>query len=221
MLAPAGAERHRLRGHGGSLAAGDAPNCYRSTRRVIDGGDYGGARPASLAGSPISATSSDAAGIRASSTEVVDVVQRLIHRQIDAGHGNEGIRPHHRGDAGVRHERDGSGTRADGPGLRHRRAAGRELPHHACGIGPQPRPTCCWPAGRAAAPGAAEAVTAADLTLINVVDHEAVDAILGSGGHRRRGQDHRGLEFRHPRAGLGGPQPWWPTSAGAISTAPS
>jgi 3-hydroxyisobutyrate dehydrogenase-like beta-hydroxyacid dehydrogenase len=57
---------------------------------VIDGGDYSVPGQQSLEFSDISdiVEASRAVGI---STEVVDVVQRLIHRQIDAGHGKDGF----------------------------------------------------------------------------------------------------------------------------------
>lgn len=57
---------------------------------VIDGGDYSVPGQQSLEFSDISdiVEASRAQGI---STEVVDVVQRLIHRQIDAGHGADGF----------------------------------------------------------------------------------------------------------------------------------
>lgn len=57
---------------------------------VIDGGDYGVPGQQSLYFSDITdiVNASRDQGI---STEVVDVVQRLIHRQIDAGHGNDGF----------------------------------------------------------------------------------------------------------------------------------
>ena len=57
---------------------------------VIDGGDYSVPGQQSLEFSDISdivAASRDQ-GI---STELVGVVQRLIHRQIDAGHGDDGF----------------------------------------------------------------------------------------------------------------------------------
>ena len=57
---------------------------------IIDGGDYSAPGQQSLEFSDISdiIEASRALGI---STEVVDVVQRLIHRQIDAGHGRDGF----------------------------------------------------------------------------------------------------------------------------------
>jgi 3-hydroxyisobutyrate dehydrogenase-like beta-hydroxyacid dehydrogenase len=57
---------------------------------VIDGGDFSVPGQQSLVFSDISdiVNASRAQGI---STEVVDVVQRLIHRQIDAGHGSDGF----------------------------------------------------------------------------------------------------------------------------------
>jgi len=57
---------------------------------VIDGGDYSVPGQQSLEFSDISdiVNASSALGI---STELVDVVQRLIHRQIDAGHGKDGF----------------------------------------------------------------------------------------------------------------------------------
>ena len=57
---------------------------------VIDGGDYSAPGQQSLEFSDISdiLAASRAQDI---STEVVDVVQRLIHRQIDAGHGTDGL----------------------------------------------------------------------------------------------------------------------------------
>jgi 3-hydroxyisobutyrate dehydrogenase-like beta-hydroxyacid dehydrogenase len=57
---------------------------------VIDGGDYSVPGQQSLEFSDITdiVEASRAQGI---STELVDVVQRLIHRQIDAGHGKEGF----------------------------------------------------------------------------------------------------------------------------------
>jgi 3-hydroxyisobutyrate dehydrogenase-like beta-hydroxyacid dehydrogenase len=57
---------------------------------VIDGGDYSVPGQQSLEFSDISdiVEASRAQGI---STEVVDVVQRLIHRQIDAGYGTDGV----------------------------------------------------------------------------------------------------------------------------------
>jgi 3-hydroxyisobutyrate dehydrogenase-like beta-hydroxyacid dehydrogenase len=57
---------------------------------IIDGGDYSLPGQQSLEFSDISdiVEASRSLGI---STEVVDVVQRLIHRQIDAGHGKDGL----------------------------------------------------------------------------------------------------------------------------------
>jgi 3-hydroxyisobutyrate dehydrogenase-like beta-hydroxyacid dehydrogenase len=57
---------------------------------VIDGGDYSLPGQQSLEFSDISdiVDASRSLGI---STEVVDVVQRMIHRQIDAGHGRDGF----------------------------------------------------------------------------------------------------------------------------------
>lgn len=57
---------------------------------IVDGGDYAVPGQQSLLFSDISdiVSASRDLGI---STEVVDVVQRLIHRQIDAGHGTEGF----------------------------------------------------------------------------------------------------------------------------------
>ena len=57
---------------------------------VIDGGDYSVPGQQSLEFSDLSdiVNASREAGI---STELVDVVQRLIHRQIDAGHGTDGV----------------------------------------------------------------------------------------------------------------------------------
>lgn len=57
---------------------------------VIDGGDYSLPGQQSLEFSDVSdiVAASRAQGI---STEVVDVVQRLIHRQLDAGHGADGL----------------------------------------------------------------------------------------------------------------------------------
>lgn len=57
---------------------------------VIDGGDYSLPGQQSLEFSDLSeiVSASRALGI---STELVDVVQRLIHRQIDAGHGRDGF----------------------------------------------------------------------------------------------------------------------------------
>ena len=57
---------------------------------VIDGGNYSVPGQQSLEFSDISdiVAASRAQGI---STELVDVVQRLIHRQIDAGHGSDGF----------------------------------------------------------------------------------------------------------------------------------
>ncbi|MDH6196553.1 3-hydroxyisobutyrate dehydrogenase-like beta-hydroxyacid dehydrogenase [Mycobacterium frederiksbergense] len=57
---------------------------------VIDGGDYGVPGQQSLYFSDVSdiVNASRDQGI---STEVIDVVQRLIHRQIDAGHGTDGF----------------------------------------------------------------------------------------------------------------------------------
>ncbi|MDV3123896.1 NAD(P)-binding domain-containing protein [Mycobacterium sp. 21AC1] len=57
---------------------------------VIDGGDYRVPGQQSLYFSDISDIV-DASRDQGISTEVVDVVQRLIHRQIDAGHGNDGF----------------------------------------------------------------------------------------------------------------------------------
>lgn len=57
---------------------------------VIDGGDYSVPGQQSLHFSDLTdiINASRDQGI---STEVVDMVQRLIHRQIDAGHGNDGF----------------------------------------------------------------------------------------------------------------------------------
>lgn len=57
---------------------------------VIDGGDYTVPGQQSLDFSDISEIVDASRGVGIS-TEVVDVVQRLIHRQIDAGHGAEGF----------------------------------------------------------------------------------------------------------------------------------
>jgi 3-hydroxyisobutyrate dehydrogenase-like beta-hydroxyacid dehydrogenase len=57
---------------------------------VIDGGDYSLPGQQSLEFSDISDII-DASRGQAVSTELVDVVQRLIHRQIDAGHGSDGF----------------------------------------------------------------------------------------------------------------------------------
>jgi len=57
---------------------------------VIDGGDYSVPGQQSLEFSDISDIV-DASRAQGISTELVDVVQRLIHRQIDAGHGADGF----------------------------------------------------------------------------------------------------------------------------------
>jgi 3-hydroxyisobutyrate dehydrogenase-like beta-hydroxyacid dehydrogenase len=57
---------------------------------VIDGGDYSVPGQQSLEFSDISDIV-DASRAQGISTELVDVVQRLIHRQIDAGHGTDGF----------------------------------------------------------------------------------------------------------------------------------
>jgi 3-hydroxyisobutyrate dehydrogenase-like beta-hydroxyacid dehydrogenase len=57
---------------------------------VIDGGDYSLPGQQSLEFSDISDIV-DASRDQGISTELVDVVQRLIHRQIDAGHGRDGF----------------------------------------------------------------------------------------------------------------------------------
>jgi 3-hydroxyisobutyrate dehydrogenase-like beta-hydroxyacid dehydrogenase len=57
---------------------------------IIDGGDYSVPGQQSLEFSDISDIV-DASRAQGISTELVDVVQRLIHRQIDAGHGKHGF----------------------------------------------------------------------------------------------------------------------------------
>lgn len=57
---------------------------------VIDGGDYSVPGQQSLEFSDISDIV-DASRAQGISTELVDVVQRLIHRQIDAGHGSDAV----------------------------------------------------------------------------------------------------------------------------------
>jgi 3-hydroxyisobutyrate dehydrogenase-like beta-hydroxyacid dehydrogenase len=57
---------------------------------VIDGGDYSVPGQQSLEFSDISDIV-DASRAQGISTELVDVVQRLIHRQIDGGHGKDGF----------------------------------------------------------------------------------------------------------------------------------
>lgn len=57
---------------------------------VIDGADYAGAGQQSLEFSDLGDIIAASRG-QGVSTELVDVVQRLIHRQIDAGHGREGF----------------------------------------------------------------------------------------------------------------------------------
>ena len=57
---------------------------------IIDGGDYSLPGQQSLEFSDISDII-DASRDQGISTELVDVVQRLIHRQIDAGHGSDGL----------------------------------------------------------------------------------------------------------------------------------
>ncbi|MEU5896506.1 MULTISPECIES: NAD(P)-binding domain-containing protein [unclassified Streptomyces] len=89
MVAPAGVKA-------GDFAARAAPwlsamtGALEGFAKVIDGGDYTVAGQQSLhfsdLGDLLAATSEQ--GI---STEVVDMVQRLIRRQIDAGHGEEGF----------------------------------------------------------------------------------------------------------------------------------
>ena len=59
---------------------------------IIDGGDYSVPGQQSLEFSDISDIV-DASRGQGISTEVVDVVQRLIHRQIDAGHGQRRTSP--------------------------------------------------------------------------------------------------------------------------------
>ncbi|MFD3308787.1 NAD(P)-dependent oxidoreductase [Streptomyces sp. NPDC058694] len=89
MVAPAGMTA-------GEFAALAAPwltamtGGFQGFAEVIDGGDYTVAGQQSLAFSDLGdlvAASADQ-GI---STEVVDMVQRLVRRQIDAGHGEEGF----------------------------------------------------------------------------------------------------------------------------------
>ena len=70
---------------------------------VIDGGDYSVPGQQSLEFSDISDIV-DASRAQGISTELVDVVQRLIHRQIDAGHGERRRRPGHR-----KHQASGGG----------------------------------------------------------------------------------------------------------------
>ncbi|MFI7320293.1 NAD(P)-dependent oxidoreductase [Streptomyces venezuelae] len=89
MVAPAGVKA-------GDFATRAAPwlsamtGAFEGFAEVIDGGDYTVAGQQSLhfsdLGDLLTATSGQ--GI---STEVVDMVQRLIRRQIDAGHGEEGF----------------------------------------------------------------------------------------------------------------------------------
>ena len=57
---------------------------------VIDGGDYSVPGQQSLVFSDLTdfVNASRSAGI---SSEVVDAVQRLIQRQVDAGHGSDGL----------------------------------------------------------------------------------------------------------------------------------
>jgi 3-hydroxyisobutyrate dehydrogenase-like beta-hydroxyacid dehydrogenase len=57
---------------------------------IIDGGDYSVPGQQSLEFSDISDII-DATRAQGVSTELVDIVQRLIHRQIDAGHGSDGF----------------------------------------------------------------------------------------------------------------------------------
>lgn len=57
---------------------------------VIDGGDYSVPGQQSLEFSDLSDIV-DASRDQRISTELIDVVQRLIHRQIDAGYGNDGL----------------------------------------------------------------------------------------------------------------------------------
>ncbi|AKS36063.1 6-phosphogluconate dehydrogenase [Mycolicibacterium goodii] len=57
---------------------------------IIDGGDYSVPGQQSLEFSDITDII-DATRAQGISTELVDVVQRLIHRQIDAGHGSDGF----------------------------------------------------------------------------------------------------------------------------------
>ena len=94
MVAPAGVTA-------GEFAAMAAPwlaamtGAFQEFAEVIDGGDYTVDGQQSLEFSDLGdilAASSDQ-GI---STEVVAMVQRLIRRQIDAGHGRGRLRPDHR-----------------------------------------------------------------------------------------------------------------------------
>jgi 3-hydroxyisobutyrate dehydrogenase-like beta-hydroxyacid dehydrogenase len=61
-----------------------------SYAEIVDGGDYALPGQQSLRFSDISEIIEASRG-QGISTEVVDVVQRLIHRQIDAGHGSDGF----------------------------------------------------------------------------------------------------------------------------------
>ncbi|GIF16003.1 NAD(P)-dependent oxidoreductase [Actinoplanes teichomyceticus] len=89
MVAPAGVTA-------GEFATRAAPwlaamtDGLRHFADVVDGGDYAVAGQQSLEFSDLSALV-DASAEQGLSTEVVDMVQRLIRRQIDGGHGGEGF----------------------------------------------------------------------------------------------------------------------------------
>ncbi|MEU6076757.1 NAD(P)-dependent oxidoreductase [Micromonospora sp. NPDC047074] len=63
---------------------------FHEYAEVIDSGDYTGAGQQSLEFSDLGDIL-DASAAQGVSTEVVDMVQRLLRRQIDAGHGKEGF----------------------------------------------------------------------------------------------------------------------------------
>jgi 3-hydroxyisobutyrate dehydrogenase-like beta-hydroxyacid dehydrogenase len=89
MVAPAGATA-------GEFAAMAAPwlsamtGAFQEFAAVVDGGDYTVEGQQSLVFSDLGDILAASSG-QGISTEVVDMVQRLIRRQIDAGHGEEGF----------------------------------------------------------------------------------------------------------------------------------
>ena len=153
---------------------------------VVDGGDYTVEGQQSLEFSDLGDLL-QASVDQGMSTEVIAPVQALIRRQIAAGHGKDGLRPHLRGDQ--EHRR--MTHRRHDPRHRHRPGA------DGAGDGPPAaeggHPVTVWnrtppgrtpwsPTGATRAATPADAVAAADLVILSLTDYQAMDDILGPVG---------------------------------------
>jgi len=160
--------------------------CNRTPGRTAALEAHGATVADTAAGAIASADLVDASRAQGISTGSVDSVQHLIRRQIEAGHGADGfrrIRPHHR-----EHSQPEGGAAA-------LLAAG-----HRTTVWNRTESKAAQLLSRGAhwAPDPAHAVGASEVTLINVVDHDAVDSVVAAAGDSVDGRVIVGLSSDTP-----------------------